>query len=127
MKAFREFKLKKIFKSLLKGSFKTKAFLISFGIFFSTLAFAAALTVTWLSSHMGPNLTGLGCYTHPNSEHPGGELISNDGSEEPTDIAFSNDGMTYFTANKKMQGGYDISMYKLTVPFDLNTLRNDCS
>ena len=49
MKAFKGLKLKKIFKFLLKDSLKKKVFLISFGIFFSTLAFAAALTVTWLS------------------------------------------------------------------------------
>jgi hypothetical protein len=129
MKAFRELKLKKIFKSLLKGSFKTKAFLISFGIFFSTLAFAAALSVTWLSRHMGgnPASIGLTCYAHPNSEHPDPEIISADGAQDPTDIAFSNDGLTYFTANQAMQSGYDITMYKLTSPFDLSTLRNDCS
>ena len=129
MKAFREFKLKKIFKSLLKGSLKTKAFLISFGIFFSTLAFAAALSVTWLSRHMGgnPNSVGLTCFAHPNSEHPDPQVISADGAQDPTDIAFSNDGLTYFTANIAMQDGYDVTMYKLTTPFDLSTLRNDCS
>ena len=57
MKTFKELKLKKILKSLLKDSLKKKIFLISFGIFFSTLAFAAALTVTWLSRHMGPKPT----------------------------------------------------------------------
>ena len=102
MKALRELKLKRIFKSLLNGSLKTNAFLISFGIFFSTLAFAAALTVTWLSSHMGPKPTGLGCFTHPNEDHPSGELINSDGSQEPEDLAFSNDGLLYFTANGKM-------------------------
>ena len=129
MKAFRELNLKKILRSVLKGSLKTNAFLISFGIFFSTLTFAAALTVTWLSSHMGPKPTGLGCFTHPNEDHPNGELINSDGSQEPEDLAFSNDGLTYFVANKNMidPTGYDIVMYKLTVPFDLNTMRNDCS
>ena len=80
MKASRELKLKRIFKSFLNGSLKTNAFLISFGIFFSTLAFAAALSVTWLSRHMGGNPTskGLTCYAHPNSEHPDPEIISAD-------------------------------------------------
>ena len=129
MKALKELNLKKIFKSFLKGSFKTKAFLISFGIFFSTLAFAAALSVTWLSRHMGgnPNSVGLTCFAHPNSEHPDPQVISADGAQDPTDIAFSNDGLTYFTANIAMQDGYDVTMYKLTTPFDLSTLRNDCS
>ena len=47
MKVLRELKSKKILKSVLKGSLKTNVFLILLGIFFSTLAFAAALTVTW--------------------------------------------------------------------------------
>ena len=64
MKAFRELDLKKILKSLLKDSLKKKVFLISFGIFFSTLAFAAALTVTWLSRHLPANPVSLGCLTH---------------------------------------------------------------
>ena len=50
MKVLRELKLKKILKSLLKGSLKTNVFLILFGIFFSTLAFAAAL----LHGYQGP-------------------------------------------------------------------------
>ena len=87
---------KLIFKSLLKGSFKTKDFLISFGIFFSTLAFAAALTVTWVSRHMGPLPAGLGCYAFT------GQLINSDGAEDPFDVAFSNDGLTYFVANQNM-------------------------
>ena len=45
MKVLRELKSKKILKSVLKGSLKTNVFLILLGIFFSTLAFAAALTV----------------------------------------------------------------------------------
>ena len=121
MKAFREFKLKKIFKSLLKGSFKTKAFLISFGIFFSTLAFAAALTVTWVSRHMGPLPAGLGCYAFT------GQLINSDGAEDPFDVAFSNDGLLYFTANGKMDDGLDLVVYRLGKPYDLNTMQNDCS
>ena len=47
MKVLRELKSKKILKSVLKGSLKTNVFLILLGIFFSTLAFAAALTITW--------------------------------------------------------------------------------
>ncbi len=121
--------LKKFKKLIIKSTLKPKVFLILFCLFFSTLAFAAALTVTWLSSHMGGRPTGLGCYTHPNADHPSGELIDSDGAEEPTDVAFSNDGLTYFISNERMVDpkGYDITVYKLTVPFDLNTLRNDCT
>ena len=121
MKASRELKLKRIFKSFLNGSLKTNAFLISFGIFFSTLAFAAALTVTWVSRHMGPLPAGLGCYAFT------GQLINSDGAEDPFDVAFSNDGLLYFTANGKMDDGLDLVVYRLGKPYDLNTMQNDCS
>ena len=52
MKVLRELKSKKILKAVLKGSLKTNVFLILLGIFFSTLAFAAALTVTWLDGRI---------------------------------------------------------------------------
>ena len=50
--------LKKFKKLIIKSTLKPKVFLILFCLFFSTLAFAAALTVTWLSSHMGGIPTG---------------------------------------------------------------------
>ena len=40
--------LRKIFKDLKFGVLKPKAFIILFSLFFSSLAFAAALTVTGL-------------------------------------------------------------------------------
>ena len=120
---------KKLYRDLKFGVLKPKIFIILFCLFFSSLAFAAALSVTWLSSHMGGNPTGKGCKTHPNADHPSGELIVTDGAQEPEDVAFSNDGLTYFIANKNMinPNGYDITVYKLTSPFDLNTLLNDCT
>ena len=39
--------IKKIKRKILKGVLNPKIFLILFGLFFSSLAFAAALTVTW--------------------------------------------------------------------------------
>ena len=121
--------MKKFKKLIIKSTLKPKVFLILFCLFFSSVCLAAALTATWLSRHMGgnPNSIGLTCYAHPNSEHLDPEVITADGAQDPTDIAFSNDGMTYFTANQTMQSGYDVTMYKLTSPFDLSTLRNDCS
>ena len=121
--------MKKFKKLIIKSTLKPKVFLVLFSLFFSSLALAAALTVTWLSSHLGGNPSGQGCLTHPNLEHPSGELIVSDGAQEPVDVAFSNDGLTYFIANKNMvdPAGYDIVVYKLTSPFDLNTLVNDCT
>ena len=121
--------IKKTKKLIIKNSIKPKVFLVLFSLFFSSLALAAALTVTWLSSHMGNRPLGQGCFTHPNLDHPSGEEIASDGAQEPEDVAFSNDGLTYFIANKNMvdPAGYDITVYKLTSPFDLNTLVNDCT
>ena len=123
--------MKKFKRLIFKSTLKPKIFLILFCLFFSSVSLAAALTVTWLSSHMGgnPDSIGLTCFTHPHVDHPDGELIESDGAQEPEDIAFSNDGLTYFIANKNMinPNGYDITVYKLTSPFDLNTLVNDCT
>ncbi len=41
------FKFKRIFKDLKFGVLKPKAFIILFVLFFSSLAIAATLTVTW--------------------------------------------------------------------------------
>ena len=119
--------IKKNKKLIIRNSLKPKVFLVLFSLFFSSLAFAAALTVTWLYSKQPGNPNALGCFTHPNLDHPSGERITTDGVQEPEDIAFSNDGLTYFIANKNIAGGYDITVYKLTSPFDLNTILNDCT
>ena len=113
---------KKFYRDLKFGVLKPKIFIILFCLFFSSLAFAAALSVTWLERHMGPNPGGA-CSTHD------GLAINKDGAEDPQDIAFSNDGLQYFTGNELMQSpnGYDITMYRLETPYDLNTMRNDCS
>ena len=118
---------KKTKKLIIKNSLKPKVFLVLFSLFFSSLAFAAALTVTWLYSKQPGNPNALGCFTFPNKDHLSGEQITTDGVQEPQDIAFSNDGLTYFIANQRIAGGYDTTVYKLTSPFDLNTIRNDCT
>ncbi len=114
---------KKFFINLKFGVLKPKIFIILFCLFFSSLAFAAALSVTWLSRHLPSNPVSQGCLTHD------GKVIDVDGAQEPNDIAFSNDGLTFFIANEAISSpaGYDITVYKLTSPFDLSTLREDCS
>ena len=103
MKVLRELKSKKILKSVLKGSLKTNVFLILLGIFFSTLAFAAALTVTWEAGRIP------GGNNNFNSDNPGrpfscksstdGSTLQNDRTENPSDVTFSEDGLTVFTSN----------------------------
>lgn len=119
--------IKKTKKLIIRNSLKPKVFLVLFSLFFSSLAFAAALTVTWLYSKQPGNPNALGCFTFPNKDHLSGERITTDGVQEPEDIAFSNDGLTYFIANQTIAGGYDTTVYKLTSPFDLNTIVNDCT
>ena len=47
LKQFKKFK-----RLILKSTLKTKSFLILFALFFSSLAFAASLTVTWLDGRI---------------------------------------------------------------------------
>tara|TARA_B100000029_G_scaffold503813_1_gene581513 strand:+ start:161 stop:2482 length:2322 start_codon:yes stop_codon:yes gene_type:complete len=116
---------KKFFRNLKFGVLKPKTFIILFSLFFSSLALAATLSVTLLYQYLPNNPSGLGlaCYTSD------GALIESDGAQEPNDVAFSNDGLTYFIANESMvsPNGYDITVYKLERPFDLQSLKEDCS
>ena len=126
MKVLGELKSKKILKSVLKGSLKTNVFLILLGIFFSTLAFAAALTVTWETAIIP------GGNNNFHSTNPGrpfsckssqnGVALTIDRTEEPSDIAFSDDGFTVFTTNKRdAMAGVLFSQNRLTIPFDIAT------
>ncbi len=126
MKVLRELKSKKILKAVLKGSLKTNVFLILLGIFFSTLAFAAALTVTWETAiipggnnnfHASNPGRPFSCKSSQN-----GVALTIDRTEEPSDIAFSDDGFTVFTTNKRdAMAGVLFSQNRLTIPFDIAT------
>ncbi len=127
MKVLRELKLKKILKSVLKGSLKTNVFLILLGIFFSTLAFAAALTVTWQAAIIPGGNNNFALSGNPNvpfscKSSQNGVLLTIDRTEEPSDIAFSDDGFTVFTTNKRdAMAGVLFSQNRLTIPFDVAT------
>ena len=126
MKVLRELKSKKILKFVFKGSLKKNVFLILLGIFFSTLAFAAALTVTWEAGKIP------GGNNHFNSNNPdrpfsckssqNGVALNLDRTEEPSDVAFSDDGFTVFTTNKKnAMAGVLFSQNRLSRPFDISS------
>ena len=125
MKVLRELKSKKILKSVLKGSLQTNVFLILLGIFFSTLAFAAALTVTWEAGRI-PG--GNNNFNSNNPDRPfscksstDGSTLTNDRTENPTDVTFSEDGLTVFTSNSsttKMANNL-VAQNKLDTPFDV--------
>ena len=48
--------------------------------------------------------------------------LSNDRTEDPEDVQFSNDGLRVFTINRAQQHGLDLSMNTLSVPFDLTSV-----
>ena len=122
MKNFKRLKIK-----IFKGVIKPKEFLILFGLFFSSLAYAAALSVTWEYGKIpGGNRHfeggNPGCTSSSN-----GRLLELDRTEDPNGVAFSDDGLTVFTSNATINklGGNHISQNRLDRPFDLTSDRVD--
>ena len=116
MKNFKRLKIK-----IFKGVIKPIEFLILFGLFFSSLAFAGVLSVTWEAARIpgGNNhfISGNpGCTSSTN-----GQLLDKDRTEDPTGVAFSDDGLTVFTSNIGTGSlrNNGISQNKLDRPFDI--------
>ncbi len=119
--------LKRLKIKIFKGVIKPIEFLILFGLFFSSLAYAAALSVTWEYGKIpGGNRHfeggNPGCRSSTN-----GELLELDRTEDPNGVAFSDDGLTVFTSNATINklGGNHISQNRLDRPFDLTSDRVD--
>ena len=113
----------KIRQSVFKGVIKPKIFLILFAFIFSSLAFAATLTVTWLDGRIpGGNAN---CKSFDN------ETMDQDSTEDPTDVAFSTDGLMVFSGNLRQdndRGIGNLSMNRLGTAFDMTTVKNsDCN
>ena len=109
-------KCKKIFRDLKFGFLKPKIFIIIFGLFFSSIAFAAILAVTSIDHRIPARAPG--CF----SSQTGSEL-NNDRTEDLRDVIWSDDGTMVFTVNKIMQGSLDLSMNKVRDPFQLKTVK----
>ena len=110
---------KKIKRLTLKNVLKPKTFLILISLFFSSLAFAAALSVKWLDGRIP-----LHNSTCKNSDKEFQML--NDSTEDPYDVAFSSDGLQVFTVNFKQEsvrGKGNLSMNRLMEPFDVSRSR----
>ena len=93
-------------------------------LFLIITAKASELQIEWRTNLLpaNPALAGHVCFDEQ------GTQITRDGAEDPSDVAFSNDGLTYVVGNIKVDGlGNRIMAYKLTTPFDLDTVKNDCS
>ena len=113
----------KIRQSVFKGVIKPKIFLILFAFIFSSLAFAATLTVTWLDGRIpGGNAN---CKSFDN------ETMDQDSTEDPMDVAFSTDGLMVFSGNlnqDNVRGIGNLSMNRLGTAFDMTTVKNsDCN
>ena len=102
----------------IKGVLKPKVFLVLFSLFFSSLALAAALTVTWVDGRIPSG--NANC----TSSQTGASLV-NDRTTDPNDVQFSDDGLQVFTANPAMQSNLNLSMNKLSTPFDLTSVKTD--
>ena len=93
-------------------------------LFLIITAKASELQIEWRTNLLpaNPALAGHVCFDEQ------GTQITRDGAEDPSDVAFSNDGLTYVVGNIRVDGlGNRIMAYKLTTPFDLDTVKNDCS
>ncbi len=116
-------KFKKFKRLILTSTLKPKAFLILFVLFFSTLVYAASTTVTWIDGRIPP---GKGGTTTCKSFD--GDQLNSDSTEEPTDVAFSSDGLKVFTTNKlqqQLRSVGNLSMNVLNTPFDVASVKTD--
>ena len=100
---------------------KTKVFLILFSLFFSSIAYTATLTHTWLDGRIP---------THNNSNctSSAGDVMDKDSTEDPLDVAFSTDGLIVFSANYEQEADRskgNLSMNRLSRPFDVSSSKRD--
>ena len=110
---------KKFERLILTSALKPKAFLILFSLFFSSLAFAAALIVTFDGDSRIPP-KDANCFSSDLGS--GTHQLNNDRTEDPMDVAFSEDGSKVFTVNTRMQGSLNLSMNTLSVSYTHLTL-----
>ena len=116
------FFLKKNKELIIKGVLKPKVFLVLFSLFFSSLALAAALSVTWKGALIpgGNNNGGPGNCTATIN----GVALDQDRTQDPHDVVFSDDGLQVFTANKSANSSIDsnqLSMNRLGTPNEILT------
>ena len=124
------FFFKKNKKLFIKGVLKPKVFLVLFSLFFSSLALAAPLSVTWKGALIpgGNNNGGPGDCTATIN----GVALTLDRTENPYDVVFSNDGLQVFTVNFSINGPINsnqLSMNRLGTPNEILTdkIRNDAN
>mgnify|MGYP001194760479 CR=1 FL=1 len=121
--------LNKIMKNIFKGVIEPKIFLILFVFLFSSLAFAASLTATFLDGRI-PAQNSSTCTSSEgfDANTPNFDTLDKDSTERPQDVVFSTDGLIVFTTNLQQEshkGQGNLSMNRLSRPFDMTSVRRD--
>ena len=117
MKIIKKINIKKTFKSLKTGVLSTNIFFFLIGLYFSSIAFAAILTVTAIDHRIPAGAAG--CFSSQRTD----KQLNNDRTEDLRDVIWSHDGTMVFTINKIMQHELDLSMNKVRDPFELATVK----
>ena len=117
MKIIKKINIKKTFKSLKTGVLSTNIFFFLIGLYFSSIAFAAILTVTAIDHRIPAGAPGCFSSQRTNKE------LNHDRTEDLRDVIWSHDGTMVFTINKIMQNELDLSMNKVRDPFELATVK----
>ena len=110
----------KIMQSIFKGIIRPKI-LFLFAFFFSSQAIAE-LSVTFYDSRI-PAHNNSSC----TSSDGFGDTLASDSTEDPLDVAFSTDGLIVYSANydQRRRGQGNLSMNRLSKPFDMKSIRRD--
>ena len=89
-------------------------------LFLIITAKASELQIEWRTNLLVPRPDIASSGSHVCFDEQGTQIIR-DGAEDPSDVAFSNDGLTYVIGNIKHDFITNrIIVYKLTKPFDLD-------
>ena len=100
--------IKKIFKSLRKGTFKKNIFFVLFGMYFSTLAIASTLSVQFIGALIPGGNNNTPIVNTPQQQCRGNNtsnsLMNTDRTTSPSDIEFNDDGSFVYTSNSSMSG-----------------------
>ena len=100
---------------------KTKVFLILFSLFFSSIAYTATLTHTWLDGR-------IPAHNNSNCTSSAGDVMNKDSTEDPLDVAFSTDGLIVFSVNYEQEADRskgNLSMNRLSRAFDVSSSKRD--
>ena len=135
MKIIKKLNIKKIFRSLKSGVLSTNIFLSYLQLHFSSLALAAALTITHVDNRIPAGAAG--CFSSKleqigttTSVQTFATELKHDRTEDIRDVLWSDDGTMVFTINDNMNrtkngymGDLDLSMNKVRDPFELRTVK----